>query len=149
MWREMMNRQRKFWEDFRTDSYLKKIWNLPGFYLYLCNLTGLYKDKDQAVRRLQSFYMQKEDSFLLFWILLQMAPESIGSTSRIVFMMEEQFERGCRSPFLYLEAWKYISRDMTLLHRMSGFWAQGLSAGRKKTDAYRRTGDALCLSDRL
>ena len=29
------------------------------------------------------------------------------------------------------------------------FLGTGLSAGRKKTDAYRRTGDALCLSDRL
>ncbi len=42
----------------------KKKMSTAGF-LYLCNLTGLYKDKDQAVRRLQSFYMQKEDSFLL------------------------------------------------------------------------------------
>ena len=118
---------------FQNRQLFKENLELAGVYLYLCNLTGLYKDKDQAVRRLQSFYMQKEDSFLLFWILLQMAPESIGSTSRIVFMMEEQFERGCRSPFLYLEAWKYISRDMTLLHRMSGFWAQVfLLAGRKQ-----------------
>ena len=39
-------------------------------------------------------------------------------------MLEEQFEKGCRNPLLYLEAWKYISQDMSLLHRMSSFWAQ-------------------------
>ena len=32
---------------------------------------------------------------------------------RQVFMMEELFEKGCRSPFLYLEAWNYISSDTT------------------------------------
>lgn len=109
---------------FQNRELLKEDIELAGIYLYLCTLVGMHKDKEQAARRLQTFYMRKEDSFLLFWLLLQMAPESIGSASRIVFMMEEQFERGCRSPFLYLEAWKYISRDMTLLHRMSSFWAQ-------------------------
>lgn len=109
---------------FQNRELLKENIELAGIYLYLCTLVGLHKDKEQAARRLQTFYMRKEDSFLLFWLLLQTAPESIGSASRIVFMMEEQFERGCRSPFLYLEAWKYISRDMTLLHRMSSFWAQ-------------------------
>ena len=47
-------------------------------------------------------------------------------------MMEELFEKGCRSPFLYLEAWNYISSDTTLLHRMSSFWTQVfLFAGEK------------------
>lgn len=109
---------------FQNRELLREDIELAGIYLYLCTLVGMHKDKEQAARRLQTFYMRKEDSFLLFWLLLQMVPESIGSASRIVFMMEEQFERGCRSPFLYLEAWKYISRDMTLLHRMSSFWAQ-------------------------
>lgn len=38
--------------------------------------------------------------------------------------MEELFERGCTSPFLYLEAWNSICADMSLLHRINGFWAQ-------------------------
>ena len=39
-------------------------------------------------------------------------------------MLEEQFGKGCRSPFLYLEAWKIICKDMTLLHRLNSFWGQ-------------------------
>ena len=39
-------------------------------------------------------------------------------------MMEEQFERGCTSPLLYMEAWKWISEDITLVHRLSPFWSQ-------------------------
>ena len=45
---------------------------LAGVYLYLCTLTGLYKDKAQAVWRIQNLHMQKADSFQLLWILLQM-----------------------------------------------------------------------------
>lgn len=109
---------------FENTSFSREELEFAGAYLYLCVLTGLYKDKEQAVKRLQNFYLQKEDSFLLFWMLLQLDASAVGSSSRIVFMMEEQFERGCRSPFLYLEAWKYISQDMSLLHRMNSFWAQ-------------------------
>lgn len=106
---------------------------LAGAYLYLCTMTGLYKDKGQAAIRLQNFYMQKGDSFFLFWLLLQLDSSISRSDSQTVFMMEELFEKGCRSPFLYLQAWKYISKDMTLLHRMSRFWAQVfLFAGKKE-----------------
>ena len=55
------------------------------------------------------------------------------SPSRKIFLMEELFERGCTSPFLYLEAWNSICKDMSLLHRMNRFWAQVfLFAGREQ-----------------
>lgn len=97
---------------------------LAGVYLYLCCLTGLYKDREQALRRIQNFYMQKEDSFLLLWILLHMDSYYKNSPSMGIFMMEEQFEKGCTSPLLYMEAWKWVSRDLSLLHRISPFWMQ-------------------------
>lgn len=111
-------------KSLRNKSFHKEDPEYAGAYLYLCMLTGLYKDTEHAVRRLRNFYMQKEDSFLLFWIRLQTDRELTQSPSRTVFMLEEQFEKGCRNPLLYLEAWKYISQDMSLLHRMSSFWAQ-------------------------
>ena len=97
---------------------------LAGVYLYLCTLTGLYKDKGQAVWRIQNFHMQKSDSFQLLWLLLQMDGGYKKLPSEGIFMMEEQFERGCRSPLLYMEAWKWISRDISLFHRLSPFWIQ-------------------------
>ena len=97
---------------------------LAGVYLYLCTLTGLYKDKTQALWRIQNFYMQKEDSFQLLWLLLRMDSYYKNSPSMGIFMMEELFEKGCTSPLLYMEAWKWVSRDMSLLHRISPFWMQ-------------------------
>ena len=58
-----------------------------------------------------------------------MDPAEAGSAyketpSKALFVLEEQFGKGCRSPFLYLEAWKIICKDMTLLHRLNSFWGQ-------------------------
>ncbi|MDO4273024.1 MAG: DUF5717 family protein [Eubacteriales bacterium] len=118
---------------YQDKSFTKEDLEFAGIYLYLCTLTGLYTDKAQALRRIQNFYMQKEDSFQLFRILLKIDPATKSSPSKVIFMMEELFERGCRSPLLYLEAWNYISRDMSLLHRLSGFWAQVfLFAGKER-----------------
>lgn len=118
---------REILKQYQDKSYTRDDLEFAGVYLYLCNLTGLYTDKAQTLRRVQNFYMQKEDSFALLWILLKIDPEINSSPSKSLFMMEELFERGCKSPFLYLEAWTRISRDMTLLHRLNGFWAQVFS----------------------
>lgn len=109
---------------YKNKSYSKEDLEFAGVYLYLCSLTGIYKDNVQALRKIQNFYMQKEDSMILFWLQLQLDGSFRHTPSKAVFMMEEQFERGCRSPLLYLEAWNYISKDMSLLHRISRFWVQ-------------------------
>ena len=117
---------------FKHQNFSRENLEQAGVYLYLCVLTGLHKDREQAARRLRSFFLQKEDSFLLFKLWQEVTVEEKGSSSRLVFMMEELFEKGCRSPFLYLEAWNYISSDTSLLHRMSSFWTQVfLFAGEK------------------
>ena len=119
-------------KNYQDKAFSREELELAGVYLYLCTLTGLYRDKAQALSKIQNFYMQKSDSFLLFWILLKMDGSYKNSPSKAVFMMEEQFERGCTSPVLYMEAWQSICKDMTLLHRLSKFWIQVfLYAGRR------------------
>lgn len=103
-----------------------------GIYLYLCTMVGLYRDKGQALQKIQNFFRQRSDSFQLLWILLQMDPTYQNSPSMALFMMEELYEKGCTSPLLYLEAWNWISRDISNLHRLSPFWMQVFHyAGRK------------------
>lgn len=124
---------RKILEQYQDKAFTKDDLELAGVYLYLCTLTGLYHDKASALSRIQNFYMQKGDSFLLLWVLLKMEPSYGTSPSKALFDMEEQFERGCKSPFLYLEAWTRVCRDMSLLHRLNSFWGQVfLFAARKK-----------------
>lgn len=116
---------------YQNKSFTHNELELAGIYLYLCVECGIYRDKSQALRRIQNFQMQKEDSFFLLKLLFEM--DKNLSPSRKIFLMEELFERGCTSPFLYLEAWNSICGDMSLLHRMNSFWAQVfLFAGREQ-----------------
>lgn len=115
---------KKILEIYQDKSYTRDDLEFAGVYLYLCAITGLYKDKVHALSRIRNFYMQKSDSFILLWILLKLDPAYKETPSKALFMLEEQFEKGCTSPFLYLEAWKIICRDMTLLHRLNSFWGQ-------------------------
>lgn len=111
-------------EKYQDKEFSRDELELAGIFLYLCTLTGIYRDKAQAVWRIQNFHMQKSDSFILLWLLLQMDGGYKKLPSEGIFMMEEQFERGCTSPLLYMEAWNWISRDISLFHRLSPFWTQ-------------------------
>lgn len=95
-----------------------------GVWLYLCVQTGLYQDEALALSRLRSFYKQKADSFWLFQVLLEMDPEFKQNPSGMLYRIEEQYERGCSSPLLYLQAWETVSADVSLLHRLTPFWIQ-------------------------
>lgn len=97
---------------------------LAGAYLYLCTITGMFPDREQALNRIQEFFMQKEDSFLLFYLNLRMDKVYEISPVQAVYQMKQQFDRGCINPLLYQEAWDRISADTSLLHRLGGFWAQ-------------------------
>ena len=59
-------------ESYQDKSYTRDDLEFAGIYLYLCTLTGLYKDKVHALSRIRNFYMQKSDSFPLLWILLKL-----------------------------------------------------------------------------
>ena len=84
-------------ERYQNKSFHHNELELAGIYLYLCTQTGLYRDKEQALRKVQNFQMQKEDSFILLKLVFEM--DHTLSPSKKIFLMEELFERGCTSPF--------------------------------------------------
>ena len=57
---------------YQNKSFSHNELELAGLYLYLCTLTGLYRDKEQALRKVQNFQMQKEDSFILLKLVFEM-----------------------------------------------------------------------------
>ena len=111
-------------KQYQLREFTREELEQAGVYLYLCTACGLYRDKGQAVWRLQNFFRQKEDSFTLLWLLLQLDSTYRTTPSKVLFMLEELYEKGCFSPLLYVEAWKLISEDVSLLHRLSPFWMQ-------------------------
>lgn len=82
-----MRKQRRFWYGIRTSLFHHNELELAGIYLYLCVETGIYRDKSQALRKIQNFQMQKEDSFILLKLMFDM--DQNLSPSRKIFLMEE------------------------------------------------------------
>ena len=136
-------------EKYQDKAFTKDDLEFAGFYLYLCVETGIYRDQEQALRKLRNFHMQKEDSFTLLWVLLRKDPELCQSSSKAIFMMEELYEKGCKSPFLYLEAWELVSRNISLLHRLNGFWVQVFLFAAKRDLLTQGAGYAYCLFVRI
>ena len=110
-------------------KYMKRAYNqneaeLAGTFLYMSLRCGLTDDQGQILSRLERLYMQKGDSFLLLWFLLKLDPELRHNEEKALYRMEEIFNRGCTSPFLYLEAWRKLISKPAVLHRLSDFWIQ-------------------------
>ena len=95
-----------------------------GVYLWLCWEAEQSSDRAAVADEIRSLYKQKETSFLLLHAFLQLGRLDAATSSGKIFLMEELFERGCRSPFLYLEAWDLVSTKETLFRRLSPFWIQ-------------------------
>ncbi len=91
-----------------------------GYYLYLTTL--LKRDETYVnstavdVRRL---YEQFPDNWCLAWLLLYLSPELYDSTSSRWVLLQEQFERGCFSPVLYIEALILWKNDPALLFHLN------------------------------
>ena len=80
-------------KSYQDKEFTRDEMELAGIYLYLCTLTGLYEDCSQALWKIQNFYMQKEDSLQLLWILLHMDAYYKNTPSMGIFMMEELLRR--------------------------------------------------------
>ena len=72
-------------ERYQNKSFHHNELELAGIYLYLCTQTGLYRDKEQALRKVQNFQMQKEDSFILLKLVFEM--DHTLSPSKKIFLI--------------------------------------------------------------
>lgn len=112
---------------FTPDEYEEE-----GLYLYLGKQTGLITSKDiDVVARIDKLYRKNQDSFVLLWLLIHASGEFAKNPTKQLFMLERQYEIGCNSPFLYLEAIKLIIANESLLKKLSPFMIQTLNFARK------------------
>ena len=114
-------------QTFTRDEYEEE-----GVYLYLGKQTGLVSSEDiDVAERIDILYRQNQDSFMLLWLLIHVNEEFAKNPARQLFMLERQYEMGCNSPFLYLEAIKIIIADESLLKKLSPFMINTLNFARK------------------
>ena len=78
---------------------------LEGAFLYLNEYSQRStQSRENTISRLYQLYQRRVDSELLLYMIFQMDGEALRTQARKMFLLEEQYRTGCRSPFLYLMA---------------------------------------------
>lgn len=111
----------------KNRTYSEEEAEAEGMYLYLSHEMGMRPPEAGSVSEaLESLYRRNQDSFILLGLLLKVSEEFANSSVKKLHMLERQFEMGCTSPFLYLEAVKVIARDENQMKKLSPFMIQVL-----------------------
>ncbi|MDO4489954.1 MAG: DUF5717 family protein [Lachnospiraceae bacterium] len=97
------------------------------WYLYFSKLAGIRKNGARELLSLLRLKLeQSPDQYLYLHLLLQEDPSYEHMSARIMYELEQCYERGCNSPFLYLKAWKMLNDQEALLRRITPFYLQVL-----------------------
>ncbi|HKM35082.1 MAG TPA: DUF5717 family protein [Lachnospiraceae bacterium] len=103
-----------------------------AYYLYL---TTLIHREEEYVNRITSqvdyIYKQNKDEWRIAWLLLYLSEEYNKSFSKKWMFLEEQFDRGCTSPVIYIEALLLLNLNPSLLIKLGQFEKQILLFGAK------------------
>ena len=124
-------------------------WKKPASTFICAQWWDFTETRDRLFRRSRIFSDRDLTASSCCGSCFRWDPTYQNSPSMALFMMEELYEKGCTSPLLYLEAWNWISRDISNLHRLSPFWMQVSPLCGQEGISDRRTGDAAGVSVRL
>lgn len=90
-----------------------------GYYLYLTTLCNPDKHYiNEVTVQVQLLFQKNKSSWRLLWILLFLDEELENNRNKKLQAIEQQIERGCRSPVLYIEAYYAILQDPFLISRL-------------------------------
>lgn len=93
-----------------------------GFYLYLT--TFFCQDisyVDQMEARVQKLFEENRTSWVLQWILLYLQEELLSDDNAKYEAVSRQFDSGCRSRIMYVEAWQILRRNPFILRHLGDF----------------------------
>ncbi|WP_026669020.1 DUF5717 family protein [Butyrivibrio sp. AE3006] len=103
------------------------------YYLYLTTLISREEDViNEVSRRIEGIFSRNSGNWRIAWLLLYISENYSSSPTSRWLMLEEQFEHGCRSPIIYLEALGVIAETPTMLSKMGDFEIHVLEYGVKK-----------------
>lgn len=109
--------------NLEAHSFVKESLEAKAMFLYLCyQLELLQMDQADVVRRIRAYQQKKQESLIILLILLQMDEDVNRTPVKKVYYMENLYDMGCRSPILYLEAYKLLCHDIGYMRRMNDFW---------------------------
>lgn len=102
----------------------------PELWCYYLYLTTLYSGADayidEVAGQVERLFMANSDNWRIAWLMLYLSEEYGKSSEKRFLVLEEQFNKGCTSPVLYVEAWHLLELNPTLLMKLSSFEIQVL-----------------------
>lgn len=103
----------------------------PELWCYYLYLMTLYLDDeqrvDEIVEEIGEYYKRYESNWRIAYLLSCVSPEFTRNPSKKWDLMESLFEKGCKSPVVYLELALMLQMNPTLLHKLDAFELQILS----------------------
>ena len=94
-------------------------------YLYLGSMTSLFEPGSMnVVGKIREWQRRKQENLLIFLIWLRTDPDLGRMPARKLRELEAAYDRGFRSPLVYLDAGDLLRADDKLLDRMTPFTRQ-------------------------
>lgn len=106
---------------------------LLAYYLYLTTL--IHREEkyvNQVAAEVERIYRQDNSNWRVAWLLLYLSEEYHKSITGKWVFLEKQFNIGCSSPVLYIEAMALLNNNPALLRRLGSFERQVLMYGSKQ-----------------
>ncbi len=124
------------WQLERIQSEIRENSCPPEIYCYYLYLTTLHNGEasyvEEVSRKVERIYYDNPNNWRIAWLMLYLSEEYGKSPSRRWLMLEEQYNRGGRSPVLYVEAWHLLELNPTLLLKLGSFEIQVLGYAAKR-----------------
>ena len=122
------------------------LWAYQLYLTTLINRDEMYTN--EAAGRVEELYKQHGD-WRIAWLLLYLSEEYNKSGSKKWMFLEEQFNKGCNSPMIYIEALLLIHMNPTLFMKLSDFEVQVMHyAAKKEVLSYDMIQQLQCLVPR-
>lgn len=104
-------------------SFVKESMEAKAAYLYLCHKMELLDmTPTDVVHRIRVYQQKRQESLWILLILLALDEDVRRTPVKKIYYMENLYDMGCRSPILYLEAYKMLCQDISYMRRMDDFW---------------------------
>lgn len=104
-------------------SFVKESLESKAAFLYLCHkLELLDMEYGDVIQRIRMYQQKQQESLLILLILLDMDDDVKRTPVKKIYYMENLYDMGCRSPILYLEAYKMLCQDISYMRRLDRFW---------------------------
>ncbi len=102
-----------------SQNHSAALWN---YYLYLTTLLRPEeKYVTQTAREIEEAYREDPTNWRLGWLLLFISPELTHSPSKRWMFLSEQFDHGCVSPTILVEAWLLLKAEPSLFLNLGPF----------------------------